>query len=126
MTEPAKTQDVAQRIEIRALNTADFWAILNILKKGGKEAFSKMKEAGNDDNARAFVILDVGMDYAQKELSGFLASLAGMDPDEYNKAPFDTTLSIIEQLEEKEDLGNFFERVANLAAKFSPKKKKTA
>ena len=110
-------------IQVRELNTADFWRLLNIIRKGGKEAIVKLQSVNTaeDDNTRAMVLLDVGMEYAEKELTAFLADLAGLSVDEYMESGFDTTLAIIEQLIEKEDVSNFTRRVVNLAGKFSEK-----
>lgn len=115
-----------KKIEVRKLNTQDFWSVLDILRKGGKEAFSRLREADDaeSDTARGMVLFDVGMQYAQKELQQFFADISGMKLEEYQKSELDTTLEIIEQLEEKNNLGDFFQRVAGLAKKFSGGKKK--
>ena len=112
-----------QEIQVRKLNTADFWRLLNIIRKGGKEALIKLQSVNTaeDDGARAMVLLDVGMEYAEKELTAFLADLAGLSQEEYMESGFDTTLAIIEQLAEQEDISNFTKRVVNLAGKFSEK-----
>ena len=117
-----------QEIQVRKLNTADFWRLLSIIRKGGKEAIAKLQAANKseDDNARAMILIDVGMEYAEKELTAFLADLAGLTNEEYLESGFDTTLAIIEQLVEQEDISNFTKRVANLAGKFSEKSKPTA
>lgn len=108
-------------INIRKLNTADFWTLLNIIRKGGKDAMIRLQEANkqDDDGARAMIILDVGMEYAEKELTVLFADLAGMTVEEYLQADFDTTLAILEKLIEQEDIANFIKRVANLAGRFS-------
>lgn len=112
-----------QTINIRPLNTKDFWAVLNILRKGGKDALSRLSEMDGEvtNEARGMYILDIGMEYAEKELAIFLADLAGMTKEEYENGSFDLTLTIIEQLAERENLADFFKRVAALAGKFSKK-----
>ena len=111
----------AENIEIRRLNTKDFWTIVNILRKGGKEAFSRMAQLEQNASVeeRGMFIMDIGMEFAQKELSAFLADLAGMTKEEYENGSFDLTLTIIEQLAERENLEDFIKRVAALAKKFS-------
>lgn len=112
-----------KKIEVRALNTKDFWAILQIVRKGGKEAFLQVKQINDgDEMGAAMVLLDIGLQYAEKELGVFLASIAGMTAEEYEAAPFDTTLTIIEEMEKKEDLAGFFKRAASFIQKFSTKK----
>jgi hypothetical protein len=134
-------------MKIRRLNTKDFWNVLGILRKGGKEAFTKMreieaaeaielkdaspeeKEAAKKaaNTQRGMILFDIGMEYAEEELSRLFADLAGFkNVEEYHAAGFDTTLEIIEQLTENEDLGNFFARVAALTKKFSAGNKRTA
>lgn len=111
-------------LKVRGLNTKDFWAIISIIRKGGKEAITRMKNlpADADEMARGMLILDIGMEYAEKDLTALLADLAGMTLEEYEAAPFDTTLEIIEQITAKEDLANFFKRVSGLVSTFTKKK----
>lgn len=110
-------------IQVRPLNTKDFWNILNIVRAGGKAAFQKLREADQDSEmGAAMVILDIGMEFAQKELSVFLAGVANMTVEEYNNSDFDTTLEILEKLDDQEDLKTFFMRAANFVKRFSPKK----
>lgn len=110
-------------IEIRKLNTQDFWQVLTIMRKGGKEALGRLENLQDmDQMAAGMLIMDVGLEFAQKELSVFFASIANMSVEEYEKADFDATLSILEQLEEKENLKDFFERAVKFGKKFSKKK----
>lgn len=116
-------------IKVRGLNTKDFWNLLKIVKAGGKEAFAALNAADSDEG-RAMVIIDIGLDYAEKELSGFLASLAGtgegknfepLTVEQYHAGPFDLSLTILEQVQEKNDLADFFKRAANFIKKFQNK-----
>lgn len=107
-------------MKIRKLNTQDFWSIIRILRKGGKEALSKLKESEDmSDMERGMLLFDIGMEYAETELTKLFASVANMTIEDYKNSEFDTTLSIIEQLNENENLGDFFKRAANIAKSFS-------
>lgn len=113
----------AKTIEIRKLNTQDFFSIITIIRKGGKEALAKLDNIQQLDKMEAgMLIFDVGLEFAQKELSVFLASIANMSVEEYEKSDFDTTLTILEQLEERENLTDFFSRAVKFGKKFSTKK----
>lgn len=122
--EETKEQEAAA-LTVRPLNNTDFWALINMIRKGGKQAFAAMKEADNaDDNtARGMVIFEVGMEYAEKEMQQLFARLVDMTPEQFAEAPFDTTLTIIESLTEQNDLGNFIKRAAAVIKKFSKDKK---
>lgn len=110
-------------VEIRKLNTQDFWQVLTIIRKGGKEAVSRLENLQDmDQMAAGMLLMDVGLEFAQKELSVFFAGIANMSVEEYEQADFDTTLSILEQLEEKENLADFFGRAVKFGKKFSTKK----
>lgn len=109
-----------EELKFRKLNTKDFWSLLKIIKAGGKEAFSSLNNAENNEQ-RAMVIIDVGLDYAEKELTGFLADIAGLSLDEYNEGPFDLSLTILEKTQEQNDLAGFFMRAANFIRKFGAK-----
>ena len=110
-------------VEIRKLNTQDFWQVLTIIRKGGKEAVSRLENLQDmDQMAAGMLLMDVGLEFAQKELSVFFAGIANMSVEEYEQADFDTTLSILEQLEEKENLADFFGRAVKFGKKFSKKK----
>lgn len=106
-------------IQVRKPNTEDFWKLLKIIKSGGKEAISRMKDLDSDNEmAAALLIVDVGMDHAEKDLKAFLADLAGMTVEEFNEGDFDLTFSVIEAFSEKVDLPSFFKRAADLFKKF--------
>lgn len=108
-------------LKFRKLNTKDFWSLLKIIKAGGKEAFSKLNEAENNEQ-RAMIIIDVGLDYAEKDLAAFLGDIAGLTVEEYNEGPFDLSLTILEKTQEQNDLAGFFMRAANFIKKFGAKK----
>ncbi len=115
-------------LQVRALDTRDFFKIMDILRKGGKEAFQKMQNAAQQDgetseNYRTMILLDVGMEHAQKELKELFASLAGISVEEYEKSDFDTTLTIIEHIEEHNNMASFFKRVTKLVQKYTDKGK---
>jgi hypothetical protein len=111
--------ETKQDIQIRNLNTKDFWNLLNIIRAGGKDAFSRMKDLDPDDKqAAGILLLDIGMEHAQKELSKFFADIAEMTTEEYEQSGFDTTLSILEQLEQREGIADFFNRAAKFIKKF--------
>lgn len=119
----ATEQTEPNAVIIRPLNTKDFWNIVDIFRVGGKEAIAKIKDVEDLNQTEAgMLILDVGLEFAQKELSKFFAEIAEMTPQEYEKAGFDTTLSILEQLEEKENLADFFDRAVKFGKKFFKKK----
>lgn len=121
MSEAIAAAQTNEKLSIRRLNTKDFWTVLSVLRKGGKEALSRMGAAEEMDNmARGILIMDIGLEYAEKDLKGLLADLAGMSLEEYEKQPFETTIDIIEVVSEQEDLSAFFKRVAGLFKKVSP------
>jgi hypothetical protein len=109
-----------EELNFRGLNTKDFWQLLKIVKSGGKEALTKLNAADSDEG-RAMVILDVGLDYAEKELKVFLADLAGLTVEQYDDGPFDLSLTILEKVQEANDLAGFFKRAANFIKKFGAK-----
>lgn len=110
-------------IEIRKLNTQDFWQIVTIIRKGGKEAVDRLQNLQEmDQMAAGMLLLDVGLEFAQKELSVFFAGIANMTVEEYETADFDTTLTILEQLEERENLADFFGRAVKFGKKLFKKK----
>lgn len=119
----AATEEQTQTVQIRNLNTKDFWNIVDIFRVGGKEAIAKIKDVEDLNQTEAgMLILDVGLEFAQKELSKFFAAIAEMSVEEYEAASFDTTLLILEQLEEKENLADFFDRAVKFGKKFFKKK----
>lgn len=120
-TEQETLSNSQANISIRKLNTSDFWALLKIIQKGGKEAFTRLKEA-EDESQSVIVILDVGMEYAEKELQAFLAGISQMTEEEFKAGDFDLTLTILEKWQEQEDLAGFFKRAANFIKKFLGKK----
>lgn len=116
-------------MEIKKLNTKHFWAIVSMIRKGGKDAILKLQNLdtpdaaeGSTDLVRGMLIFDVAMEHAERDLKGLFADLAGMTVEEYEEAPYDLTLDIIEQLTENEDLPAFFKRAANFVQKFLPNK----
>jgi hypothetical protein len=118
-----------QGLKFRGLTTKDFWQLLKIIKAGGKEAFAALSEAETNEQ-RAMVVIDIGLDYAEKELAAFLADLAFREQegskkpltiDEYNQGPFDLSLTILEKVQESNDLAGFFKRAANFIKKFGAK-----
>lgn len=109
-----------EELTFRGLTTKDFWSLLQIIKAGGKEAFSALNQAETDDQ-RAMVVIDIGLEYAEKELKGFLADIAGLTVEEYDAGPFDLSLTILEAVQEKNDLTGFFKRAANFIKKFGAK-----
>lgn len=113
--------DKYKDLKVRKMNTADFWAILKMVSKGGKEAIAKLQGA-NGEAESTYIIIDVCMEFAETELKGFLASLVGMKVEEYEKGDFDLTLAILEKWQEQEDLASFFKRAAGLINKFYKKK----
>lgn len=111
--------EVKQNVIIRKLNTKDFWAILKMFVKGGKDAMARLQSLDKEDSqGTMLVILDVGMQYAETELQEFLSSIANMSIEEYQEGDFDLTLTIMEQWIEQEDIPNFFNRAAGLIKKF--------
>lgn len=115
----------ATAIKVRKLNNADFWALIQIIRKGGKQAIAALKEAdeAQDNRARGMVIFEVGMQYAEQELQELFAKLCGMSKEEFLNEDFDTTLTVMERIVEDNDLGNFIKRVSAIIKKFSGEKK---
>lgn len=113
-------------MEIKKLNTKHFWSIVSMIRKGGKDAILKLQQIpqgeGADDLARGMIIFDVAMEHAERDLKALFADLADMSLEEYEQAPYDLTLDIIEALSEKENLADFFKRAASFAKKFLPNK----
>lgn len=60
--------------------------------------------------------------YAETDIKPFFASLINKTVSEFDELPMDTTLVIIEELGQKEDLPNFFKRAMSLVSVFSLKK----
>lgn len=109
-------------VQVKKLNTKDFWNIVNIFRVAGKEAIGQLKSKEEMTKQEAgMLIFDVGMEHAQKELSKFFAELVNMTVEEYEAAPFDTTLTILEQLEQNENLADFFGRAAKFGKSFFKK-----
>lgn len=107
-------------VTVRKLNTKDFWALLKIVKAGGKEAFSQLQEAKTNEQ-RAAVILDVGLDFAENQLTEFIADLAGLTKEQYLEGDFDLTLTVLEKAQEQNDFADFFKRAASFIKKFQGK-----
>lgn len=111
-------------MDIKKLNTQHFWTIVSIIRKGGKDAILKLQQLDEnaDDLARGLLIFDIAMEHAEKDLQKLFADLAGVSIEEYHEMPFDTTLTIVEAIAEKENLTDFFKRAANFSKKFLPNK----
>jgi hypothetical protein len=115
-----------KKLSYKGLNTKDFWDLLKIIKAGGKEAVTALGNADTDEQ-RAMVIIDVGLDHAEKDFKGFLANHAvkengeTLSVQEYDEGPFDLSLTILEKLQEESNLADFFKRAANLVKKFTAK-----
>lgn len=122
MTNAAAGTTAKGELQIRKLNTQDFWQIVTIIRKGGKDAIARLENLQEMDQIEAgMLLLDVGLEFAQKELGVFFAGIANMTVEEYENASFDTTLSILEQLEHRENLASFFNRAVKFGKRFSKK-----
>lgn len=119
--EPDLMPDKYEDLQVRKMNTADFWAILKMVSKGGKEAITKLQQASGEAES-TYIIIDVCMEFAETELKAFLAGLVNMSIEEYEQGDFDLTLVILEKWQEQEDLASFFKRAAGLINKFYKKK----
>jgi hypothetical protein len=105
-------------MEIRKLNALDLMNVVTILGKVG----TNLKLSDDMSNTQLGIqFISVACQYAQKEVSELLASLAGMSMEEFQQQDIDFPLDVIEQLAEQEDLKSFFMRAGNLMKKLSKK-----
>lgn len=101
----------------------DLTALLSSAAKKGK----KVKDAkGSDETlegevglALAWKVLSACLEHAEKDLKEWLASLVNKTSEEFGEMPIDTSLVVIDQLMEQENLANFFSGVSALYSKMN-------
>jgi hypothetical protein len=99
---------------MRKLNTLDLIKGSAILGKIGKN-IDVPEGAGNAQVGIA--IFSAVMQHAETDFKAWLADIAEMTTEEFEKMPFDYPLELLENLAEQEDLSRFFERVKKLMGK---------
>ena len=105
-------------MELRKLNALDLMKVVTIFGKVGAN-LKLSEEMSNTQLGINFIA--TACQYAEKEVSEFLASIANMTIDEFGKQDIDFPLLVIEELAEKEDLKSFFMRAGNLMKKITKK-----
>lgn len=99
---------------MRTLNTLDLIKGSAILGKIGKNI--DIPEGAS--NAQVGVaIFSAVLTHAESDFKAWLADIAEMTQEEFEKQPFDYPLQLLEELAEKEDLSRFFERAKKLMGK---------
>lgn len=109
---------------MRALNTSDLMKAVAIAGKIGMKAKDamKLKEGEQMDNAAiGITYFSVAAEHAEKDVKAFLAGIAEMSIEEFDKMPFDYSLEVIEHLTDTEDLAGFLQRVGSLMKRISKK-----
>jgi uncharacterized protein YutE (UPF0331/DUF86 family) len=105
-------------MELRKLNALDLMKVVTIFGKVG----ANLKFSDEMSNTQLGIhFISVACQYAEKEVTELLASLAKMSVEDFGKQPIDFPIEVIESLAEKEDLKSFFTRVGNLTKKLSKK-----
>lgn len=100
--------------KMRQLNTMDLIKGSSLLGKIGKN----IELPENANNAQVGIaIFSAVMAHAESDLKAWLADIAEMSTEEFEKMPFDFPLEVFEKIAEKEDLNRFFERVKKLLKK---------
>lgn len=107
-------------MEVRNLNTADFFIVAKILSKIGSDVIREIDDKTNEMQA-GILLLTSALERADNDVLNWLADLAGKTPEEFKEAEFDAPIAVIEALAEKEDLQRFFVRVRGLVEKISKK-----
>lgn len=99
---------------MRKLNTLDLIKGSAILGKIGKN----IDVPENASNAQVGIaIFSAVMQHAETDFKAWLADIAEMTTEEFEKMPFDYPLEVLEKLAEQEDLSRFLERVKKLMGK---------
>ena len=109
---------------MRALNTSDLMKAVAIAGKIGLKAKDSLKtQEGEQMSSLAIgmTFFSVAAEHAEKDLKAFLAGIAEMSIEEFDKQPFDFPIAVIEHLAETEDLQGFLQRVTTLMKKLSRK-----
>lgn len=96
---------------MRKLNTLDLIKGSAILGKIGRNI--DIPEGASNAQV-GIVIFSAVMAHAESDLKAWLADIAEMPVQEFEKMPFDYPLDLLEELAEKEDLNRFFERAKKL------------
>lgn len=103
---------------MRKLNTLDLIKASTLLGKIGKNI--EIPEGASNVQIGIILFSNV-MQHAETDFKTWLADIAGMSVEEFEKQPFDFPLEVIEQIAEQEDLNAFLQRVRGLMSKLSKK-----
>lgn len=106
-------------MEIRNLQTSDFFKVATIISKITAEAMKDIVGGTQDTAQVGAAFISSAFKHAETDVKIWLASLIGKTPAEFDEMPFDTPLEIIEVLAERENLKSFFLRAKGLAGKVS-------
>lgn len=110
-------------MEIRKLETKDFFKAATILGKIGADSFREMKaavEAEKDQAQVGIAFISSALKYAETDFKNWFADLANVTVEEFDKMGFEAPIEIIEHLAENNNLPLFFQRVKGIVGKFSP------
>jgi hypothetical protein len=100
--------------KMRKLNSMDLIRGSSLLGKIGKNI--EIPEGASNAQV-GIAIFSAVMAHAETDLKTWLADIAEISVEEFDKKPFDYPLEIIEEIAEKEDLSRFLERAKNLLKK---------
>jgi hypothetical protein len=99
---------------MRQLNTLDLIKGSSLLGKIGKNV--EIPEGASSAQV-GIALFSAVMAHAESDFKAWLADIAEISVEEFEKKPFDYPLEVLEQIAEKEDLTRFFERAKNLLKK---------
>jgi hypothetical protein len=100
--------------QMRKLNSMDLIKGSSLLGKIGKNI--DIPEGASNAQV-GIAIFSAVMAHAETDFKTWMADIAEISVEEFEKKPFDYPLEVIEEIAEKEDLTRFFERAKNLMGK---------
>jgi hypothetical protein len=98
---------------MRKLNAGDLMKMVSLFGKIGSEVKLKSEDM-KDTSAMGIRIFTTALQYAENEISEFLASIAEMDLPTFHQQGFDYPLEVIEQIVKGEDFSHFLQRLKAL------------
>ena len=103
-------------VKVRELKTKDLLKITSILGKSAGETRKELANVGAMSGMElGLLIFQVILSKADDdEMKEWLASLIDMEVEEFEETDFDTTLDIVEELQQRDDVDSFFKRAARL------------
>lgn len=112
--------------EVRRLQTGDLFRLARILKSTTAGARAALVSAVSvtegettvqiDQSQLGFALFEAAVEQ-EDEIKRLFASLVGMSVPEFEKAPFDAPLTILERVMEQDDLPGFLSRALAFAKK---------